>query len=753
MKNNHRSDDEKWHTNSQENISSDAANDAFNYWLSHKSRRSKDDSSTSHISNGQNRSQNPSAKKRYSDINIEGVFNRDMPVASFNDEDGEITYYAEPEDYFNEFENEDEFFDYADKFSESDENKPLTSDASISAESTEPADVYDEKIGKTMPFTTGHTETERDQVAPHSSRKIEGTVGAGTNQTKRESKASVTSSTPQPHSGVSTANSTPRSTHSARQSDRERERALHVMPTTKRYAGNTYSSSTSRSTSSAAGSSRSPHRSRDRSSTSGNRRHQDARCRNKKRVSRRRYKPTVGDIIMRVVTIVSVVILVVALLLFLIWRYIIGAANTNVTETPQFITNDVGETVESTTQPVVIRDGQIINILLMGLDLQKEGEEISRSDTMMLATIDQRTNSVRLTSFQRDMLVFVPGLEEPVKINAASHYGPNRLIETLNNTFLLDIQDYIMFNIAGAEDIIDAVGGIEINVPDDPAVLAYMRRLIEEQNVARYGWEDRSQWSPHVWEGGTQLLNGCQAIAYSRMRELDSDFRRMERQQEVVEKMFNKILNSDPITVANVLRTGLSHVTTNMSDIELTQMGTTLLPKLHSKVEHFQIPVDGYFWMDNRDVWCIRANFNLLIPILHQYVYGTNIGEFISVPLVPYTPLAKTEVEFMPDEVLYGTYYAIPYTGAYGQEGGVLLDGNAMETSLPPSPSETSDLVYDDVTPPGHSTESISEATEIEYGPQQTDPLESQDMQESVPSDTMSEMFPDDSQKGAPVLE
>ena len=69
----------------------------------------------------------------------------------------------------------------------------------------------------------------------------------------------------------------------------------------------------------------------------------------------------------------------------------------------------------------------------------------------------------------------------------------------------------------------------------------------------------------------------------------------------------------------------------------------------------------------------------------------------------------------MPDEVLYGTYYAIPYTGAYGQEGGVLLDGNAMETSLPPSPSETSDLVYDDVTPPGRRVHFWGDGDE--YGP------------------------------------
>ena len=397
-----------------------------------------------------------------------------------------------------------------------------------------------------------------------------------------------------------------------------------------------------------------------------------------RRRRRRKEKLSGWQIASRILIAFLIFVFVLVVGIFALWRYTIGTAKTGVKDLPQVSFKQNGETL-TTTPPPPVRDGQIINILLMGLDFAGEGEIYSRSDTMMLATIDQKNNKLKLTSFQRDMLVYLPGTDHPVKLNAASQEGPQRLIETLNNTFQLDIHDYIMFNINGAEDIIDAVGGVEVDVPTDPEVLKYLNRLIEEQNAALEGWDDaaRARWSPYVWRGGRQLLNGRQAIAYARMRELDTDFHRMNRQQEVVELLVQKV-KSNLTSLPAVVRSGLSHVTTNLTDWELTQMGLSILPKIGNGIDRLQIPIQGYFWMDNGETWCIRANFNLITPLLHNFVYGKPPAQFTAVALPPYTPLAKTGLEQMPSGVYSGLAADVPYTGAAGDPGGQLLNGEEI---------------------------------------------------------------------------
>ncbi len=400
---------------------------------------------------------------------------------------------------------------------------------------------------------------------------------------------------------------------------------------------------------------------------------------------RRRPKLSVADKIIRALSAFLIFVLLISIAVFAVWRYVIGEAKTGVTDTTVIVTNEVGETLSTAApEPVKVRDGQIINILLMGMDLQGVGEEHSRSDTMMLATIDQKRNVVKLTSFQRDMLVYLPGTDTPVKLNSASQAGPFRLIETLNNTFHLDIKDYIKFDIRGAEDIIDAVGGVDVVLSEEPEVLEYLRRLITEQNAVYEGWDDRTNWVDNIWEGGAVHLNGRQAIAYSRMRELDSDFARMERQQEIMTKVYDKVKNSSAGTLLSLLRVALSHVETNLTDTELTQMGLTLLPKLSNKIQQNTVPIDGYFWMDNYDEWVIRANFNEIIPILHRFIYEEELGEFTSVRLVPYTPLTYTEEENMPVAIRQGWYVGTPHSGPNGLAGGTLLDSTRMPTATQP---------------------------------------------------------------------
>ena len=113
-----------------------------------------------------------------------------------------------------------------------------------------------------------------------------------------------------------------------------------------------------------------------------------------------------------------------------------------------------------------------------------------------------------------------------------------------------------------------------------------------------------------------------------------------------------------------------------------------MLPKLNQKL-NISYSSDGYFGWIVVTIYLCKLQF--IIPILHQYIYHTNIGEFESVPLVPYTPLEITTEEFMPESVLYGTYDVISYTGAYGLGGGVILNGYSMYTGTNPLGTKSSE--------------------------------------------------------------
>ena len=105
----------------------------------------------------------------------------------------------------------------------------------------------------------------------------------------------------------------------------------------------------------------------------------------------------------------------------------------------------------------------ITNVLLIGSD-EREGEEGARSDSMIIATLDNNNKNIKLTSLYRDTLVNIPGYGEE-KLNSAYQLGGvNLLIKTIEDNYKIAIKDYITINFNGFEEVIDEVGGIEIDV-------------------------------------------------------------------------------------------------------------------------------------------------------------------------------------------------------------------------------------------------------------------------------------------------
>lgn len=158
-------------------------------------------------------------------------------------------------------------------------------------------------------------------------------------------------------------------------------------------------------------------------------------------------------------------------------------------------------------------------VLLMGVD-RRPGEQSARADALLLLRIDSRTGNVALLSLPRDLLVRVPGVGS-TRINAGYQYGGIALEKQTVSEFLGVRIDYgVAVNFSGFEGLIDALGGVTINVP---------RRLVDNAYpTTSYGT------IKVVFEPGVQTMNGARALIYSRTRHPDSDFGRMHRQQQVI---------------------------------------------------------------------------------------------------------------------------------------------------------------------------------------------------------------------------
>ena len=160
------------------------------------------------------------------------------------------------------------------------------------------------------------------------------------------------------------------------------------------------------------------------------------------------------------------------------------------------------------------------NILLIGIDSDST-EDVARSDSMILVSIDSKNKAIKLTSFLRDMWVEIPG-KKTAKLNAAaSSGGPTLVMDTIEYNFKIDIDNYVMIGFEAFEKIIDSVGGIEVDVSQS-----------EAKEMAKFGCV--------LTAGKNVHLNGEQALWFSRVRKMDSDFHRTSRQRLIFEKAFAK---------------------------------------------------------------------------------------------------------------------------------------------------------------------------------------------------------------------
>ena len=218
----------------------------------------------------------------------------------------------------------------------------------------------------------------------------------------------------------------------------------------------------------------------------------------------------------------------------------------------------------------------VINILLVGQD-RRPGEGRQRSDSMILATLNKSKNTLTLTSFMRDQYVEIPGYL-PNKLNAAYAFGGfNLLNATLEHNFGVYVDGNIEVDFDGFTGIIDLLGGVEITLTQAEA--EYMNVNFATKLTA-----------------GTHLLNGYEALSYSRIRKIDTDYRRAERQRTVIISLLDRYKQKPVTEMLSILQSILPMITTDMSNGQILSLAGEVLPMLSSlQVNTLRIPVDGTF--------------------------------------------------------------------------------------------------------------------------------------------------------------
>ncbi|MGL6108439.1 LCP family protein [Romboutsia sp.] len=232
----------------------------------------------------------------------------------------------------------------------------------------------------------------------------------------------------------------------------------------------------------------------------------------------------------------------------------------------------------------------ILNILLIGVDGDNR-EKGNRSDSMIILTIDSKNKDIRLTSIGRDTYVDIPGYSTE-KINHSYAYeGPPLLLRTINQNFGISIDKYITVSFKSFMDIVDEIGGVEVNV-DSKNI-----KLLNDSINSTYSIcnkDQKVQPIKYIQGEGIHNLNGYQALAFSRIRYADSGYARDQRQREIIYGAYNKLLKQDLSTIKDAVDILLSNCKTNIAPLEMAEIGIKAYDFKDNKINQLEFPIESH---------------------------------------------------------------------------------------------------------------------------------------------------------------
>ena len=211
------------------------------------------------------------------------------------------------------------------------------------------------------------------------------------------------------------------------------------------------------------------------------------------------------------------------------------------------------------------------NIALFGIDSREDDYgRGNRSDCIIIASINKKTNEVKLVSVYRDTYLLLTGRSLDKVTHAYSYGGAELAVSTLNANLDLNITEYVTVNFDAVVDAVDALGGITMTITSDE--VKYINSYIDENNRVT------GHNSSHITTAGTYKLDGVQALAYSRIRyTAGGDYKRTERMRDVLEAMLKKAKGLSISELINFVNIMLPKISTNISSNDIIGLAPTLI--------------------------------------------------------------------------------------------------------------------------------------------------------------------------------
>ena len=255
------------------------------------------------------------------------------------------------------------------------------------------------------------------------------------------------------------------------------------------------------------------------------------------------------------------------------------------------------------------------NLIVYGVDSRaNELDENTRSDSIIIVSINKKTKDIKLSSIFRDTFSSIDG-HGFTKINHAYAYGgPELSISTINRNFDLNITDFVTVNFSALTNVIDLLGGIELTINEDELdyVNAYTR------DVAKINGVDYT----YIKSAGTQTVTGVQATGYCRVRyTAGGDFTRAERQRTVMKAIFEKAKKANPITLYKVANEILPQIYTSLSTGEILKLGAAL--PFYNMADSQGFPFDNKTGKINGQSVVVPTTLSENVTDLHEYLFGT----------------------------------------------------------------------------------------------------------------------------------
>jgi LCP family protein required for cell wall assembly len=271
---------------------------------------------------------------------------------------------------------------------------------------------------------------------------------------------------------------------------------------------------------------------------------------------------------------------------------------------------------------------KVLNVLLIGEDTR--GTEIlddgTRADAAIIASINSETKTITLTSVLRDTYAYFESTPNDVttgqfgKINGAMSIGNIKAyINCVENLYKIDIDNYVIVNFDSFETIVDTLGGVELEITD---------KEINEINNHQKRYNNTTITKTYSGTSGTMKLNGKQALAYCRIRKLDSDNKRADRQKTCLVQLFNQANDASTSQIIKLVKQMIPYVSTGFSKSDIIKIAKYALTQdwLSYDVQTTSVPdyrinekgSGGKYY----GAWCWKSDFPMDAYYLQTIIYG-----------------------------------------------------------------------------------------------------------------------------------